>query len=197
MIISPSKRVMVFIDGGYLKKILKEEFGDRIVDDPLIFFQALNYLISRIQDGFSPYAHPEIVRTYYYDAIVLPSDEKYNEQEKYFKIIQQKLTSFEVKLGRLIRGKETKQKGVDVLLSIDLTVKAFLNHYDLAVIVAGDDDFLDAIKVVKDLTGKKIEGVYSKKNTSERLIESFDYRYPVLPYPLYDKFKIVELDQRS
>ena len=71
-------------------------------------------------------------------------------------------------------------------------MKAFLNHYDLAVIVAGDDDFLDAIKVVKDLTGKKVQGVYSKKNISKRLIEIFDYRYPQLPSPLFDDFKIVE-----
>jgi len=35
------KRMMIFIDGGYLKKILREEFGDKIVDNPEIFFSSI------------------------------------------------------------------------------------------------------------------------------------------------------------
>lgn len=88
-----------------------------------------------------------------------------------------------MKLGRLIRtGKENekyRQKGVDVLLAIDMISKAHLYHYDIALLLAGDDAYLDMVKSIKDFTGKRIYGTYFERNASHRLTEAFDMRIPI------------------
>ncbi|MCZ7355781.1 MAG: NYN domain-containing protein [Candidatus Methanoperedens sp.] len=126
----------------------------------------------------------ELVRVYYYDAIVDFRDdsEKHQEQESYFKRIQ-KINNYEVKLGRLIKtGKNNndyRQKGVDVLLAIDMISKAHLDHYDIALLLAGDDDYLDMVKSIKDFTGRRVYGAYFENSASKRLVEFFDMRIPM------------------
>ena len=54
-----------------------------------------------------------------------------------------KIDYVSIKLGR-VRPSDSnrfKQKGVDVLMAIDLISKAFRDQYDIAVIITGDDDF--------------------------------------------------------
>jgi len=53
------------------------------------------------------------------------------------------------------REGEIHQKGVDVLLAIDLVNLAHTNAYDLAIILSGDTDLIEAVKLAKNL-GKTI-----------------------------------------
>jgi uncharacterized LabA/DUF88 family protein len=133
----------------------------------------------------------EIIRVYYYDGLVAISDSNFNDYEQFFKDIKSNYyssTPLELKFGRLIRLENSKfrQKGVDVLLSIDFVVKAFQDHYDLAILIAGDDDFVDAVKIVKDLTGKRVIGFYKSEETSSRLIDCLDFALPKLPDPVFE-----------
>jgi uncharacterized LabA/DUF88 family protein len=190
------KRIMVFIDGGYFRKILENHFGGDFKNDPTRIVRPLELILAKINEiNFFPYSQLEIIRIYYYDGLVQTSDPTYNEREEFFKRFKSGFTSkwsLELKFGRLIKGADNqyRQKGVDVLLSIDLVVKAFQDHYDVAMLIAGDDDFVDAVKVVKDLTGKRIIGLYKQDETSSRLIESFDFKLPTLPIPFFGDFKI-------
>lgn len=54
------------------------------------------------------------------------------------------------------------EKGVDITLALDMAMKAFMDHYDIAIIVSGDGDFAKAVQVVKN-TGRKVEMAYLKK----------------------------------
>lgn len=161
---------MIFIDGGYLRAEVKRVFGH----DNINFALLSHHLNRSIMEG---HIHPELIRVYYYDAIVDHKDPKYDEQDRYFKDIR-KNNNYEVKLGRLIRTKDDRyrQKGVDVLLAIDMITKAFLNHYEIALLLGGDDDYVDLVKSIKDLTGKRIYGAYFQNSVSERLTENFDRR---------------------
>ena len=47
------------------------------------------------------------------------------------------------------------QKGVDVMLAVDLVMYASKNHYDTAVVIADDYDFKYAIEQTKNL-GKQV-----------------------------------------
>ena len=47
------------------------------------------------------------------------------------------------------------------------------------LLLAGDDDYLDMVKSIKDFTGKRIYGAYFERNASPRLVESFDMRIPL------------------
>lgn len=50
---------------------------------------------------------------------------------------------------------EIYQKGVDVLLATDLVNLAHTNAYDVAIILSGDTDLVEAVKLVKNL-GKTV-----------------------------------------
>ena len=186
--------VMIFIDGGYLRKV----FSDTIKTDKVNFDELKKFSLELVNSFSEPpiYVKPKqkipipspepliynaLIRAFYYDAIIEKDDDpkKYAEQEEYLRHIRS-LNFYEVKLGRLIKsGKgEPKQEGVDVLLAIDMITRAYENQYDIAVLVAGDDDFVDVVKAVKN-TGKRVYGIYSEKCASSRLIDSFDVRHPL------------------
>ena len=81
---------------------------------------------------------------------------------------------YDIKLGRLTKTNSGfKQKWVDSLIAIDMIAKAYQNHYDIAILVAGDDDFSDVVNAVKD-AGKRVIGAYFSHNISENLVNSFD-----------------------
>ena len=102
---------------------------------------------------------------------------KFKQQNTYFDEIR-KLDTYEVRLGRLKKTeKRPRQKGVDTLIALDMITKAFQDHYDIAFLLAGDDDFVDIVQnVKKTFTGKRIVGVYFSKHISKGLKECFDYR---------------------
>ena len=74
----------------------------------------------------------------------------------------------------MVRG-SFKQKGVDTLIAIDMLSKAYENHYDVAVLLAGDEDFLDVVNSVKN-AGKRVFGAFFEKHISPELKDSFDKR---------------------
>ena len=165
---------MIFIDGGYLRSEFKKKFNDENIN-----FTKLNNLLVNICN--THYIQMETIRVYYYDAIVdyKEDEEKHKKQDIFYENIRNKDT-YEVKLGRLIKTNNGyRQKGVDVLLAIDMISKAHLNQYDIALLLAGDDDYLDMVKSIKDFTGKRIYGAFFEKNASKRLIESFDMQIPI------------------
>jgi uncharacterized LabA/DUF88 family protein len=49
------------------------------------------------------------------------------------------------------REGEVYQKGVDVLLATDLVNLAHINAYDIAIILSGDTDLIEAVKLIKSL----------------------------------------------
>ena len=166
-------RVMVFVDGGYLESNIKKKWGDDVTVDYSLFRESLiQHLPNRY--AFDPY----VIRIYYYDAveegIILPP-----EQEAKHKLVND-TGYFELRLGRLKKdgAGKPRQKGVDTLIAIDMVTKAYENHFDIAVLLAGDDDFLDVVKAVKN-AGKQVFGFYFNHVTSEKLKNSFDQKQSI------------------
>ena len=190
--VSPTwlSRVMIFIDGGYLRKAISE-----ISDSEINYGKLAEILTVHTQRGDSK---SQLIRAYYYDAVpimkekmTLPSDmkdqdtvlyemsTKAEEQDKYLEKIKMN-DLFDVRLGELVWSEPGKyrQKGVDSLIAIDMITKAYQNQYDEAVLVAGDSDFIEIVKAVKTV-GPRVTGAYFEKNTRQELIIEFDKRYPL------------------
>lgn len=168
-------RVMVFVDGGYLETKLKTAWGkDITVNYPAFRANIMGY-VQKGDSGVSGY----LLRIYYYDAI--EEGVKRPEQEAKHDLINNS-DFFELRLGRIKRDADgrPRQKGVDALIAIDMVTKAYQNHYDIAVLLAGDDDFLDVVKAVKN-AGKQVFGFYFEKPTSpsKELKNSFDMKHAI------------------
>ena len=79
--------------------------------------------------------------------------------EKFYEALQ--LQGFEV-TARPLRSRELGkegyriEKGVDVALVTKMLSHAFRNTFDVAILVSGDLDYAEAVKVVKEL-GKRVE----------------------------------------
>ncbi len=168
----PFEKVMVFIDGGYFRKLCKDIFGN----DNINFENLLGLLVHGFDNHPNNRFQANLIRAYYYDAIVDKSKPEYDEQKKYFDAIPENYP-YTIRLGTLVRSsnKGFKQKGVDILMAVDAIGKAYQNHYDTGIFVLGDADFIPLIEGVKN-AGRKTMLVYSKANSSKALVNTFDMR---------------------
>lgn len=167
----PLERVMVFIDGGYLREFCKDWFGH----DNLDFKKIRDNLMYRFEKLQIYPFQANLIRIYYYDAIVDENHPKYDEQRKYFDDIDTELF-YTVRLGKLVEStRRMKQKGVDVLMAIDSLTKAYQNQYETGMFVLGDGDYLHMIEAIKN-AGKKTLLLCCLENTSEYLKRCFDMR---------------------
>src|SRR3989344_4361764 len=173
----PLATLMAFIDGGYLREQCKRKIGTDSID--------YNVLKNRLESEFNANCGGkytgDLIRIYYYDAIVKSNDPKHQEQEERFAKIK-RIDGYEIRLGRLIRKGSPdgplKQKGVDVRLSIDMLSKAYQGHYDFALLAAGDSDFLDLVEAIKD-SNRRVYGFSFRDHVSKDLLDCFDTKIAI------------------
>ncbi len=139
----------VFVDGGYLDKVLQDMGFPKV---------NLERLSEKMASGFGPR-----LRSYYYHCPPFQSpspnreeSERYRRKTSFFDALS-RLDRFEVRLGHLaMRGKDRNgnpilvQKGVDVKLATDLVRLSLREKIEKACLIAGDGDFVPALEVVKD-----------------------------------------------
>lgn len=223
------ERCAIFIDGGYLDKLLKNWK-----------FNNLDY--KKFCDKMCVHINANLLRVYYYNCIPIirkmhkvrcktcnisfelpfeprdeedvkcekcykgkrpqrPSitpeltrdDEERLERKKIFFNKLKKLPRFEVKFGRitLLDGK-FKQKGVDVLMSLDIVDKCFEKQIQHVILVAGDSDFIPAIRKAKDY-GAIVHLFCSKNKLNRELLYEIDEFHPIgLKF-----LKLFEEDQKN
>ena len=168
----------VFIDGGYLQKIM-EHCGKPRIDH------------ARFADwACEPY---ERFRAYYYHCAPFqssnPTPEEKSRMESFerFRRALERIPRFTVRLGRLARRDREdgsfyyEQKGVDLQMGLDIASVALLGRVDVVVIVSGDSDLLPAVHYVKD-RGLLVCLVHGAKDTYHRdLWVSADERKEITP----------------
>jgi len=158
-------RVMIFIDGSNLYHSLKSFFKRTDID--------LGKFCQKLLD------RRRLVRIYYYNARVGRKEEpeRYRDQQKFFDGVST-IPYTELRLGRLVYinwpNVPPFEKGVDIQLTTDLLTHSFKNNYDVAILVAGDSDYVGALQAVKD-NGKNVEvALFGKERTSRPLREVAD-----------------------
>lgn len=176
------KRSMAFIDqsnliGGWRDYCIKNDFVKRYPPTRKIeLTKKLSYekLISEITRD------TDFIRGYFYDAIPELMSAK---KEKFF----DKLRSLGITIvTKKLRYKSVickhcnqadinvpYQKGVDVSLVTDVMSLAFEDAYDIAIIVTGDNDFLDAINYIKS-KGKKVWIVSFRASLGDDIMRAAD-----------------------
>jgi len=163
--VNMADRVMVFIDGSNLYHSLKHYFRKTDLDTG----KFCQRLVERRQ----------LVRIYYYNARVGRKEEpeRYKQQQTFFDSINA-IPYAELRLGRLVYNNWPNvppyEKGIDIQLATDMLMHSFRNNYDVAILVAGDNDYVGAVQAIKD-TGKHAEiALFGKGGTSRQLREVAD-----------------------
>ena len=65
------------------------------------------------------------------------------------------------------------QKGIDVLMAVDMVYHASRDNYDIAILCSGDIDLLEAVKLIKNF-GKKVILLSHKNLASNDLVKEAD-----------------------
>lgn len=147
-------RVEIFVDGTNFRHA-QFQAGIRDVDIPRLARQlARNYVLVKMR--------------YYASPLPLQSS-AYSGQQRFFERLRQ-TRAVELVLGRNEPRRESStcsrcgatstlryhvEKETDVNLAVDMAVGAHTNRYDVAMLVAGDTDYVHAIEAVQ-ATGRKV-----------------------------------------
>jgi uncharacterized LabA/DUF88 family protein len=160
------ERVMVFVDGSNLYHSLKNYFKRADLD----LGRFCHKMLRRRQ----------LIRIYYYNATVgqRQEPELYKQQQAFFSGIKA-IPYTELRLGRLVYTNWPSvppyEKGTDVQLATDMITHSYKNNYDVAILVAGDNDFAGAVQAVKD-NGKHVEvALFGRQGTSQELRSAADF----------------------
>lgn len=161
------KRVAAFVDGFNLYHSL-EDLGS-----PKTKWLDLQGLV---RSTLKP--DEELVSVSYFTAYATWDDEKAARHKKYIRALE--LTGVRVVLGKFKRKNRTcrecgartverEEKRTDVNIAIHFLRAAFLDEFDLAIVVSGDTDLIPAIDAVKQLFPTKRVGILFPMNrhTSE------------------------------
>jgi uncharacterized LabA/DUF88 family protein len=143
-------------------------------------------------------ANNEIVAIKYFTARVsnTPSDpNKANHQDVYIRALRKTCPQIQVHFGQFtthnVKAKlvtpingiryadviRTSEKGSDVNLAVHLLNDAWLGGYDCAVMVSGDSDLAESIRLVKTFHAQKKVGLITmgKRQASKELIKEVDF----------------------
>jgi len=143
------ERSAIFIDGGYLEKLMQKRFDSIRID--------MGRLSEVLADG------SDVLRTYYYHCppYLGPQSgdadhQRYQNKQRFFTMLNS-LPSYQVRLGKLeFRGVDRltdkpifQQKRVDIMLGVDMVELAATRQIQRAILLAGDSDFLAVVEAVK------------------------------------------------
>ncbi len=117
------------------------------------------------------------IRSYYYTSSVGADDALARLRR------QLKLLGFNPVVFKRHKGRQ-RSKGVDIALTKDMLSHAFMNNYDVAVLIAGDGDYVPLIEEVKRLGKVVCTYFFSDYGYNISLFEAADY-----PYVIDTKFK--------
>lgn len=168
---------VILIDGEYARKLFIKS-GFRL-DVPKLVDKILEE--TKIEES-------DLLRVYMYTSAPYQAPRPTPDEKQRYKAFQrfkeflQRQDNFELKLGRTEkRGDDDfEQKMVDVLLSIDLVELSAKSKINTAILVAGDSDFVPAIKKAKDNGVKTI--LFCSDNRREfhqNLWKEADKRYQI------------------
>ena len=133
-----------------------------------------------------------VLKKYYIGAI---REEFNNPRSKELMAGQQKLLSklqkenWQIGFGHMLKNDAIyHEKGVDVLMAVDLLAGAYENLYDTAVLISSDTDLIPAIEKARTMK-KKIEYIGFSHKPSYGLIANSDIRRLLIKDELLKCFK--------
>jgi len=168
-------KVAVFVDLGYINNVTLK-FGNLKID-----FQKLGIKLidTNVENHY---------RTYVYSCPPYqsnpPTDEEKLRKSKYDRFVHNIISKSRIELrsGRLVKrnGGIFTQKRVDTFFAIDLVKLSVQKTIQKAILIAGDSDFVPAIKEAKE-QGVIVKLYYYKDTVHNELLECCDEKEEITP----------------
>ncbi len=150
-----AKRWMMFVDGENLTIRAKAlaakgevELREGEFYSPDIFVWIPHLAATASVPGIRLNLQTEATRSYYYTSLKGDNQKRGSVEEALWSL------GFQPEVFKKDRPEE-KAKGVDIMLTKDVLSHAFMDNYDIAVLVAGDGDYVPLVNEVKRL-GKQV-----------------------------------------
>ena len=86
-----------------------------------------------------------------------------------------KMQGWQIGFGHMLKTDTYHEKGVDVLMAVDLLVGAYENIYDSVILVSSDTDLIPALEKIRSMK-KKVEYIGFSHKPSYGLINHSDVR---------------------
>lgn len=159
-------RVMIFVDGenlairfgAYLRAHHLALATDAIYETDVYVWS--RHLSQHVVGGGG------VIRTYYYTAV--QGDHPKVEE------VAAMLKQAGVAAPRVFKkAKGQRSKGVDISLATDMLTHAHRHHFDIAVLVGGDGDFVPLVQAVQ-AEGRGVHLWYIPDGVSEALVQAVD-----------------------
>lgn len=152
----PPLTVMTFVDSGYLTAGARKRFN---LEGPVrVDGEALERWASFAWADSRP---TRMLRTYVYDGALPAEADGYVQQRAYFDQLAGQ-RGIRLRLGHLTERQagtsraRFEQKGVDTLMVLDLLRMAQQGAFDIAIVIAGDRDLAEALRVVADDYARRV-----------------------------------------
>lgn len=184
-------RVMVFIDGSNLYKRTKSLINEGNQVD-------IKKLTSKLL------GKRKLERIYYYNTYSPSEDPEVQKAQQKFLEVLGWIDYLQKRMGRLIPKEYTVkcpnsacgteftfkthiQKGVDTRMAVDMVTFAVSDAYDIAILLSGDEDLVEAVDYVREHTSKKVENsCVPGPGWSRKLREAADIKIPLTKEYLKD-----------
>lgn len=111
-----------------------------------------------------------IIRKHYYTSVKGDTDRR-NE-------ISDKLRSLGIEAPNVFPRKNTGSKRVDISLSVEMLTHAYQKNCDVAILVAGDEDYVPLVNAVKN-TGCRVFLWFVDSGLNPALKQSVDYYFDI------------------
>lgn len=163
-------RVMVFIDYRNIVKSVRyfEE------DDLRLDMYRLTQILVGERDLVGAYVFDSRRKFQKKDDPDLQAHNKLREMG--FRVIAKDTVKWDDEVGKYV------QKEVDVSLACEMLEHALMNHYDIAIVVSGDQDFVPAMQKVQS-AGKRVEVAAFNQSCNDECKRAADIYYTLDDIP--------------
>ena len=165
--LNKNERIFIIIDGSNFYHRLKE----------LNLANLLDFNYSKFAE-FLNRGRKIVLSKYYIGAIREETgNQKSKELRKNQRILLNRLGKygFKIGFGHMLKTDGYHEKGVDVLMAVDLLIGAYEDLYDTAILISSDTDLIPAIEKIR-LMNKKVEYIGFSHKPSYGLIANSDIR---------------------
>jgi hypothetical protein len=172
---------MIFVDGENLAIRVGKMLDDDATLQAEMHFERNVYLWSPFE-GRHGGVTPAVMRTYYYTSL--------SADEAKIAKIQDELKELDVDSPRVFKKKEGRSKRVDITLAIDMLSHASRRHFDVAILVAGDEDYVPLVEAVQR-EGAQVHVWFVENGISPMLRRAADHYVDLGPI-IFEPVKIIK-----